>query len=208
MKTALVTTTYLEPEVRLLKTQKFIDYYTLIVPQWDLIVLDNASPLEICYPFYAKNSQVQFQRYVTHYGRPSHLDYKYLWRAVWEIKNILEEYDKVVYMDNDFFIRSGRMVQFINELKDGWTTFWCPRFTMPETGCHVVAGRAFAYHDWIVQHSPDHFNGRYMMETVLPCTVDKTMVGDRYFEDGDSAPYAAPAKDYDFWAQARLEQVF
>ena len=204
MKTALVTTSYLIPDDRFNKIIKYIDYYKNAT-SWDIIVLDNASPKEQYDKFCLEtNNKCKIIRYDEHHGRPSHMDYKYLWRAVHSLQGFLKEYDKIVYTDNDFFILDHKMIDYINDLKDGWTTFWCEKYKFPETGCHVVVKNCPEYDNFVncnLQEFYDRYNNKNVMERLLPITkVETQFIGERYGE------ISSPQQDFmQYYAQCPSE---
>lgn len=213
MKTCIVTTTYLVPEDRYKKTKKFLAYY-LKKTDYDIIVLDNCSPIEVLQEFRKDlDPRVKVLSFDVHYDRPSHLDYKYLWRAVWYIKWIMDKdqplgaYEKVIYMDNDFFVLSDRMFQYLKDIKEGWTTFWSKMHNFPETGCHIITNTCKEYKKFVSLSNEEFintYNGQ-TMENVLLCThVENFFVGDRYGES-ESPPESFEGLDY--WAQMKTETI-
>lgn len=204
MKTAIFTTTYLVPQERFDKTVKFLDYYSRKT-NYDIYVLDNNSPLEKAIELQLLFPQIKIIRYDEHFDRPSHLDYKYLWRAVFDLQNYFNEYEKIIYMDNDFYILSDKMFNYINDLKDSWTTFWCKMHQFPETGCHIILKNDPNYTNFIKDLTLQNFINLYnnsCMENTLPVSkIEKSFNGDRFGELKDP-----PKLDgLDFWAQAKLE---
>ncbi len=213
MKTVLVTTTYLIPQERYDKTIKFLDYY-LKKTNYDILVLDNHSSanssetLNDLRKHYANEQRISIISYTNHYDRPAWHDYKYLWRAVHHLQHLFPAYDKVVYMDNDFYMISPKMFDYVDKLNSGWTTFWAPRYKFPETGCHVLIKGCKNYDDFVNMPMEDFIqkNNLTLMETRLPVTlVNKDLVGDRYPER-ETIPTSYDG--IDFWAQARLEDKF
>lgn len=207
MKTALVTTSYLEGQDRYDRAVKFVNYYKDEVKvDWDMYVLDNHSSMEVYTKFLNEvKDKTKLVRFPEHFGRPSHLDYKYLWRAVFHLQNILMSYDKVVYMDNDFYILKQSMIDYVNALDNGWTTFWCGTYGFPETGCHVVTKDCKEYQDFVacgMEQFFEKYNGK-LMEHELPVThIERKFVGDRYGERNQ------PQKsEMDYYAQAHNPKI-
>lgn len=203
-KTALVTTCYLNDPVFFERTVRWINYY-LNQPHnlqfKDIVLLDNASDVsKIKTLQFMVDNKVKVHSFRDHLPRTSHLEYPYLWRAVDYFKRLLNDYDRVVYMDNDFFLLSSKMCSHINELKNTWWSPYCIKYQFPETGLQVVTKDYLPYLEFV--KSPYmSYNGR-CMETTLPVTVDKTFSGDRYSE------YPGPfiqTEFMDFAAQMRLE---
>lgn len=210
MRTCIVTTTYLVPDERFKKTEKFLDYY-LAKTDYHIYVLDNSSPAEELKRLRDKyettdSARVTIVSLKPHYDRPSHLDYKYLWRAVFFLSSFFVYYDKIIYMDNDFYILSDKMFKYIEEIKSGWTTFYSAHYGFPETGCHVLT-ECDEYNDFVDMEMDDFvnkYNGK-IMEDVLPVThVERSMIGDRYGE----LPNKPDKNTVDYWAQADVKDEF
>jgi hypothetical protein len=201
VKTVLVTTSWLGTAEYVSKLHNWLEYYTLGMISLDLkydtvVVLDNASPFEKLKEFgkgYSRYPGVVFQRFPQHFGRPSHYDYPYLWRAVDFYAELFKEYDKIVYMDNDFYVLSPKMVDWINNIQSGWTSPWCIRHDFPETGLQIITKTCAKYNNL----HPFSVNNGQCMEHVLPVQVDKTLTGDRHSEYG----LTEQQPEWDFSAQ-------
>lgn len=188
MKTAIVTTCYLSVGDYYLKTKKFINYYTASNIEHDnIILLDNASSFKNI----ASLSEVTFnhliQRFPIHMPRTSLLEYPYLWRAVYFFQEIFKEYDKIIYMDNDAYLLSPKAIEWVNKFEEGWESPWCPRHNFPETGIQVVTN-CDKYKNFVKRFANEKdfiytFNGE-MMETTLPVSINKDLIGDRHSESG------------------------
>lgn len=208
MKTCIVTTIWLGDEAYKQKLIKLLGYYLTQCKDLkfsEIIVIDNASDEKEIQKIEALmiGEPVRFIRNSEHFDRPSHLSYKYLWRAVYTLKDILKTYDKIIYIDSDFYILSSKMTNYINNLNSGWTTFWCTKHGFPETGCHILVNGTKQYENF-VNKSWDQFvqdNNNMVMETRLPVTnVEKNMIGNRWSEYPKDIPEEA-----DFSAQTLLE---
>ena len=185
MKTAIVTTCHLDNEDYYLKTKKFIDYYETFCKDLrsdTIFLIDNASSKENRDKMIENYYFIQIVEFKDFLGRESHLSYPYLWRAVYHLKELLNDYDKIIYMDNDFYITSSKLANFINNLETGWTTLWCPKHQFPETGIHILMKDCKEYQDFVKSGDFMEHNGR-TMETALPVTkVEKSFKGDRWSE--------------------------
>lgn len=202
MKTAIVTTSFLEPQERFDKTIKFINHYKKHT-KWDIIVLDNCSPKELLEKFHTEGNVITIS-FDKHLPRDSHLSYPYLWRAVYYLKTLLKGYDRLIYCDNDFFMLSDKMFKYVEDIKEGWVTFFCPRHQFPETGCHIITKDCPEYENFVADGKFMKYNG-FTMETTLPVTkVEKDMIGDRFGEFENKPDF----RTVDFWAQATLEDKF
>jgi hypothetical protein len=208
MKTCIVTTIWLDNEIYKQKLIKLLGYYLTELRGLNFshfYIIDNGSdPQEIRkIQSLVIGEPVSFIRYTEHFDRPSHLDYKYLWRSVYTMKDILKNYDKVIYIDSDFYILSSKMVDYINKLDSGFTTFFCPKHGFPETGSYVLTKDCKNYSNFV--NKPwDQFvqdNNNHVMETRLPVThIEKNLTGNRYSEYPMDIP-----DDADFSGQTLLE---
>lgn len=202
MKTALVFTCYLDSEENYKKSVKFVNHYKKFI-KYDIIGLDNNSSAETIKRFQDETNIVIIS-FDKHLPRDSHLSYPYLWRAVYYLKELLKGYQKIVYMDNDFYVLSGTLMKYVDNLDSGWTTFWCARHQFPETGCHIIVKGCKEYDNFVASNDFMEHNGK-TMEKVLPVTkVEKGFIGDRYGEM-EKPPLSI---EVDFWAQAKLEDKF
>lgn len=188
MKTALVTTCWLGNQEYVERMNKWLDYYMTEISDDlkydDIIILDNASPFSEIKKLLDPFPPIMLQRFHVHYDRPAHYDYMYLWRAVDFYQEIFKEYDKIIYMDNDFYVLSKNMVDAINRSKlDLWWSPWCKRHNFAETGLQVIGKENKEYqlcHPW------SQYNGQ-CMEHVLEnhgVLTDTVLKGDRHSEYG------------------------
>ncbi len=192
MKRVLVTTCFLNNEEYFQKTFKWINYYLNECKglEFDKIYLiDNASDEKQIQKMqsYFEGSPIYFVRFSEHYDRPSHLDYKYLWRNVYYMKELLKVSDKIIYMDNDLFLTSKKAVDYVNSLDSGWTTAWCLKHGFPETGIHVLCKGTKKYEDFVDVSWEDFVkkNNNTTMENTLPVThIEKSLIGNRWSEYG------------------------
>ena len=98
-------------------------------------------------------------------------------------------YEKVIHIESDAAIISDRLQTFINEFKDGWTTFWCPKYQLPETSIQVIAGSALNKYYGLSSNpysmysgqppDPDPSQGDSWIEFDM---INKDFKGDRYGE--------------------------
>ena len=212
MKTALLTTSYLIPKERYDKSIKFFNYYfNQVQVPWEIYFLDNASPIEELFEF-CKDVNSPFVATVlaceTHYDRPTHLDYKYLWRAVYRIQTLFKQgFDKVVYMDNDLYLLSPKIFKFIESIDEGWHTFYCKKHNFPETGIHIIHKNNKSYNNFVKGPTEEEFINKYnlkCMETTLPIeNIHKEFNGDRWSEYG----IAVQNPLWDFSAQTPLDMI-
>ncbi len=207
MKTCIVTTSYLNTHDYYEKTRKFIKYY--LVEQEGLkvdkiYIVDNASNpkkiAEIEKEF--AHLPIEFIKFDHFYNRASHLSYPYIWRAIYHIKHLFPLYDKVLYMNNDFYLLSTRIFDYINNLSEGWTCFWCPRHRFPEADGFIVMKDCKEFNDFIASGDFMEHNGKMLERTVPLTNVNKDFNGDRWSEYSNYK--GVLPRDADYSAQTRL----
>lgn len=199
MKTALVTTCWLADPINRQKTQKWVNYYKGDIAKDlkydEIILLNNGFSLIREFP---KGRDFFITDLKPHLPRASHLEYPYLWRALDHFQKLFEEYDKIIYMDNDFYILSKAIVDRVNAVSGPeWFSPWCKRHNFPETGLQVLTKDSVNYR--IGQPWSRH-NGK-CMETTLPVDFEKNWNGDRHSEYG----IVEQDKTWDFSAQVTLD---
>jgi hypothetical protein len=100
-------------------------------------------------------------------------------------------FEKIVHIEADSFVISNRMGEYINNLTEGWTTFWCPTYNFPEPCIQVIAGASLQdFFTWNNKKIP--YLGTYhnkLAEDYLPFTnIVKDFVGDRWGESNIEPP--------------------
>jgi hypothetical protein len=100
-------------------------------------------------------------------------------------------YEKVIHLESDAFIISPRMEDYINEISNGWETFWCPKWRLPETSIQVIAGNSLNDYLELSLIPYEKFSGKppdpnpSQGESWLRFThIHKEFKGDRYGENG------------------------
>lgn len=188
MNTIIITTCYLD-EGRYPRMKKWLEYY---LPKMNALgaskiqLLDNASALPLIHQLQDEvpgfGVTWDIHRYNDHLARGSNIfDYPYIWRAIRDLNNYFDKYDKIIYMDNDFYILSDKMFSYVKNLSSGWTAFWCPKHNFPETSCNVLIKGCSSYEKFL-QTPIEQYNGT-CFERTLPTTFrEKGMIGDRYSE--------------------------
>lgn len=104
-------------------------------------------------------------------------------------------YEKVIHVESDAFIISERMQVYVNSVVDGWMTFWCPRYRLPETSIQIIAGSALA--DYVAMSTmpyelfagrpadPDPSQGASWLKF---SASNQMFIGDRYGENRGQVP--------------------
>jgi hypothetical protein len=121
-------------------------------------------------------------------------------------------FEKIILIESDAFLISDRIQDYVNNLTDGWTTFWCPRHQFAENNIQIMAGSSVQdFINWNLLAEPyEKYKGIYP-EYFTPYTnVVKDFNGDRWgeFAPGMAAvpdPRCAPGvpRDADFVCQVR-----
>lgn len=204
MKTVLVTTAYINEENRYKNLINFIKYYQGYeicshLEYTDLIVLDNCSD-------FSKISSLMenfiylpvVQRFTENFKRNGVYDYKYWWRAIYFFEEILKEYDKIVYLDNDFYLLTPKICEYITNLNSGWTSLYSAKYGFPESACQILLKDCEAYHNFVADGDFKKHVGK-AAELIIPFThVEKGFNGDRL---GEGLPHPLQLPEHDYWAQ-------
>ena len=161
---------------------------------WDVIVLDNASRNAV--PVSYQGAAVM--RFSKEYRREGLLGYPYAWRAIAMLGTILRdwEYERVVFIENDFFVCSQRLLDWADQ-QTGLACLWTPQYSIPESA-FIVLTKCDEYDAFVRAMPWQERTG--VLEQVVPWThVEKGFLGDRY-EGGPPPPYGI-----DFAAQLKFE---
>lgn len=206
MNTAIVSTSWLQPNAYFVRTLKWLRHVRELGLDGDILFLDNGSSAERIAEFRRRAGGFDFEvlPFPETYRRTSLTDYLYEWRVLYSFRRLFDEADigRVVWIANDFFIRSQHLCDWLATEARGWTALWCPRYAFPETGLQVIVRGCAPYDDFVRDGDFAGRNGG-LMERVLPFThVERSFVGDRYREDASDP---LPPHPIDFIAQLRLE---
>lgn len=215
MKTAIIVTQWLGTEEYYKKSIKFYEYYgqkevmdALGLLPGDIWVVDNASEsLELDALKSSLKARyeesLRYKVYEKHYSRTAHLEYPYCWRALYFARELFQEYDyeKVIYMNNDSYIISEKMMEAVKNIETGYYTPYCKKHNFPECEIQIICKDSVQY--WELTGRPYlRYNGQ-QMEDVIPSLIMHDQVGDRHSEDG----LIVQDPSWDFSTQVRLETV-
>lgn len=117
-------------------------------------------------------------------GRPEVLSYPGWWRSFLHSVSIARSLNatKIIHVESDAFILSGRLLEYIEQLQSGWVTLWTPHYKMPETAIQVICEDQFEKMEAFQKQDRREFDGLFA-EELLPFThVNKQFIGDRYGE--------------------------
>jgi len=157
-----------------------------------LVLIDDGSPFlpedadtHMCKPdnwYRPQRHQLNIVRFEQNLGRQSLTSYPGWWRSFLLAPELAKRAGcrKIIHIESDAYILTERMFSLIENINEGWTTFWLPTYQMPETAIQVICEDQFDNMLAIWNHSDIN---RELAENILPFTqVVKTMKGDRYSE--------------------------
>jgi len=105
------------------------------------------------------------------------------------------KFDRIFHIENDAFLISERIHNYVNGITEGWNTFWCPRHNFAENNIQIIAGSSIqTFIDWKNEKVPyDKYKGT-PAEFWTPYTnINKEFYGDRW---GEFAPGMARVPDF------------
>jgi hypothetical protein len=220
MKTLLFCTSYVTSDNEWQQRyRRWLAHHGGIPLRHDAIFLiDDASPyrpgdsvtiLDDRLPDSLEPRGVYLYRFREHLGRHTTTDFPgWLRSFLWAFKVAARfGFEKVVHVESDAYVLSGRLSSYLDGIGSGWTALWCPRWSFPESAVQVVCADRFDSISW-ARARKEQLRGR-APEMMLPFThVERSFIGDRYGEYFDSIPghadYAAqvdPAMPVRFRAQ-------
>ena len=134
--------------------------------------------------------QIIIRRFANRLGRPSLFDQpgwyrSFVWAGYYAQKF---NYEKVIHIEADACVISSRFVDYLNNFKEGWEAFWCPRHRLSEAAIQIIAGsnpiEAFSLYSQIDYsnfrgQAPDPVEG---IKSYFPYTTNRNFIGDRYGE--------------------------
>lgn len=209
--TVITVNCWLEQEKYREQCIRFIDHHR----GWhDIIVVDNGSDPQLCAEFAVEHGVRvdNLQPCLRRSGKlPSdYPDYPYAWRNVLYRHNILDEgHRKIIVLESDFFILSKRLMQYIDDLDDGWTSLWCEKHHFPETAIQIIVQGCHEFSRYcaeLAKYKPSFSSSglHHVQEIILPVTrIATQFVGDRYGVS-DTVPLKGEAPDIatlDWWGQ-------
>jgi hypothetical protein len=220
--TLLFATMYIGSEAEIPRYRKYLDYY---IPRLEmlgasnLVLMDDGSNrgyLEMLgFPIFQAdqlpedmfmrdallNHEPQTTNHVSiitfpdHLGRKELFDFPGWWRSFLFSFRELNGFDKIIHIESDAYIYSGRLFEYIRGLSDGWSVLWCPRHKFPETQIQVICDGQINKIKGFAPYEIRHFQAD--PERNLPFThIEKSFKGDRYFEYPQEIP-----KDADYSCQ-------
>ena len=97
-------------------------------------------------------------------------------------------YEKIIHIESDVFLLSNRILNYINNIDNGWNSFLCNRYKFPESGIQVIGKDQIDNFFNFCDKNYDTYRN-FPIETIIPFTnVECSFIGDRYGEYLDSCP--------------------
>ena len=189
------------------KTVKFLKYYTSLevstalgLNAEDIWLVDNASSIENITKIAQMFPKVRFKCYTKHYQRTAHLEYPFCWRGLYFCRELFQEYDydQIIHLNNDVYIISEKLCNYLRDYKSGWWSPYCNRHKFPECDVQLITKDCTDY--WNVTAMPYLTHNGKHMEHVMKAKVEKNWVGDRWGE----MPISKQQPGWDFACQTRL----
>jgi hypothetical protein len=111
-----------------------------------------------------------------------------------------EGFDRVIHIESDAFLLSGRAIDYFNRCNQGWATLWCNLHRWPESALQIInADQLDVAIEFFSRPYSEH---RRAIEKDLPVTIiNHDLIGDRYGETVTEVPYNA-----DYVSQVRWDQ--
>ena len=123
-------------------------------------------------------------RFGNRLGRSGAVSYPGWWRSFLHSVSIARMLDakKIIHVESDAFILSPRLLDYIEQLQQGWTALWTAHFGMPETAIQIICEDQYDKLEALRKRRVSEFEG-VQAEDILPFTeVNKQFIGDRYGE--------------------------
>ncbi|MYN42496.1 hypothetical protein GTP55_24450 [Duganella sp. FT109W] len=196
MKSLLFCTSFISGnEAWETRYQRWLDYYRDVpINAVKKIMIDDGSPflpsasliktISHTDPVAAETDAHLIVRFDNNLGRQSIKDYPGWWRSFLHSIEIADELgvDKIIHIESDAFILSPQLVEFLNQVRDGWHVLWSPHNDFPETAIQVICRDQFDIFRNFKQKNPE-LRFHDFAERVLPFTdVHREFKGDRYSE--------------------------
>ena len=211
MKTLLLSHVYLDCEIPgyrgedggCRRLERFLHHYSGAFPT---LILDNGSSMESWFNAWERY-QVPILPLQPHYKRGlpiggTNHDYASAWRNYWVIRDLLQCWERILFIATDAFVVSQRLMDWLLSIESGWVTLWSPEYKCPASEIQVITRGCKAFEDFFAGPcDPYKYNGLHE-EMVLPFTmVEKGFAGDRYGEFVPVPPFIDYNGEIDYFTQ-------
>lgn len=206
-KTLLFCTSYVEHDGEWrVRAGRWLDYHLRVPLARDAVfVIDDASPyvpddpgirvIDALPASLETGPAAWLYRFPQREGRTGMRGHRGWWRSFLfslEIARTLG-FSKIVHVESDAYLLSRKIVDYVNALETGWTTFWCPMYDFPEPALQVICADRFESMAEVASRGLDVLT-KDIAERTLPFThVERTFAGNRY---GERAPRIPGYADY------------
>lgn len=223
MKTLIFCTSYFDTEeIYQKRYQKWIDYYNNhpFTNNKHMYLIDDSSDLELMTDdavHIIKEDQLEDYEDVNKINIYSFNNRKGLnwthcsannegwWRSFSASLAIAKKYnyEKIIHIESDAFLISKEVINHIDSLDEGWTTFFCPRWNMPEAAIQIICKDQFENFSNFISSGYQELSKTMAAERDLPFTdVEKRFIGDRYGEDE-----IKQMEGQDYYCQTNLDTI-
>jgi hypothetical protein len=167
-----------------------VDDASPVLPRFEEFALLSADAL----PADCPAAPVALVRFAERLGRRASYDYPGWWRSFMFVADYATRYgfDKIVHIESDTYVLSRVLYDYLNDLEQGWTAFWCPRWGFPETCIQVICPDQLPRFRAVAAQP---YGGQLVgqpVEKLLPFTqVEVRFKGDRYGEYRSELPLDA-----------------
>lgn len=197
MKTALFISTFMHGKdpystrTRMDRIFKHLDYYSRRIDELgvdQIYVSDNGGNADQVRRLLWEFPSIELIRhpYLAR-GEHTHVyDYLPCWRALYDVKKVIGDgFTKIITMDDDAYVLSGLLMDYIKYIGSGWTALWCPTFNFPESAMSVLCEDAFPiFHEFTSEPYERKNKSIEPFEKIIPYTrVEKNWNCDRWGEN-------------------------
>lgn len=205
MSSFLFCTSYINsefPNLHPLRYRKWIEYYSEIKKDLGaeyIFIIDDGTPelafvdRELVDIIYIDQNlperlskKINILSFRSHLGRSSLKEYPGWWRSFTYSVRIADKYrfEKIIHIESDFYIVSKRLCDFLEKLKEGWTTLYSSFYKFPETAIQVICRDCFPLlRELCTKGESRNYRFDDFAEKCLPfTTVVKEFNGDRIME--------------------------
>lgn len=196
MKTALLVNVFLHGQdersqlTRVQRVMKYLRYYHSVQGRLGIsafYVTDNGGTEEQIWNVLNTSPDINLIRRPHLQRGEGHPVYDNLpnWRALYDIQIPIQDgFEKVIVTDDDAYILSSKMFDYVKNINSGWETFWCPRWNMPEASISVLCKDTFQRYLDFVNTPYEARNKSGQMEFKVPYgPINKSFNIDRWGED-------------------------
>ena len=173
--------------------RRWIDYYSKVFPGEALFLIDDGSPFTPSDDDVQLNTDVErlvlgrtasIFRFEHRLGRKPGLNYPGWFRSFVFSTEIAKRLGlkKIIHLESDAYILTRKALDYFTKTNTGWSVFWCPRYSFPETGLQIICSDQIPTLESVAAKTYSAFANR-PVEKLLPYThIEKNIFGNRYGE--------------------------